>query len=443
MPDSELLRLKRIVVDRLFGIYDHDINLNLDERVTLLHGPNGVGKTAVLGMIDALLQQRLDYFRPIPFARFRLSFHDGSSIDLAAPPDGPLDERRYTLTLTRPGRSHSATVSGFSRAEQIAARTEYLRPHWELPQTWVDKRDGELLRANDVLSRFSDGPPTETRDEDDISWFGQFLKNANAHFIEAQRLVRIDWASLQHFPYMRMPPHQSMISTVHECSEHFRKQLADTMVQYGRESQKLDQSFPQRLMEATDELPVDALQEQMSTLDRKTSELKAIGILDETPTHPFSVASLGDIDHTKRRVMTLYVHDTAQKLHVLDDLATRAHVLLENVNQKYRHKKIELDRERGFVAKSDGGQPLPLRSLSSGEQQELVLHYDLLFRVRSNTIVLIDEPELSLHVAWQKRFLPDLLTIVQLSNFDALVATHSPYVVGESTDLMVGLGEFK
>ena len=140
--------------------------------------------------------------------------------------------------------------------------------------------------------------------------------------------------------------------------------------------------------------------------------------------------------------MTLCVHDTAQKLRVLDDLATRARLLLDNVNQKYRHKRIELDREHGFVAKSGSGQLLPLGSLSSGEQQELVLHYDLLFRVRSNTIVLLDEPELSLHVAWQKRFLPDLLKIVQLSNFDALVATHSPYVVGDRTDLMTGLGVF-
>ena len=138
--------------------------------------------------------------------------------------------------------------------------------------------------------------------------------------------------------------------------------------------------------------------------------------------------------------MTLYVQDTEQKLQVLDDLAKRVHVLLDNVNQKYRHKKIELDCEHGFVARSDTGQVLPLLSLSSGEQQELVLHYDLLFRVRSNTIVLIDEPELSLHVAWQKRFLPDLLKIVELSNFDALVATHSPYVVGDRDDLMVVWG---
>jgi len=82
-----------------------------------------------------------------------------------------------------------------------------------------------------------------------------------------------------------------------------------------------------------------------------------------------------------------------------------------------------------------------LEALFSGEQHELVLHYDLLFRVRPNTLVLIDEPELSLHVAWQKRFLPDLLEIVAAAEFDVLVATHSPYIVGDHSDLMIGLGE--
>lgn len=55
--------------------------------------------------------------------------------------------------------------------------------------------------------------------------------------------------------------------------------------------------------------------------------------------------------------------------------------------------------------------------------------------------MLIDEPELSLHVAWQKRFLPDLLEIVATAGFDVLIATHSPYIVGDYSDLMIGLGE--
>ena len=139
--------------------------------------------------------------------------------------------------------------------------------------------------------------------------------------------------------------------------------------------------------------------------------------------------------------MTLYVRDTEGKLAALDDLASRTRLLLDNVNGKFRNKKIRLDQNKGLVAEMEGGSPLQLEALSSGEQHELVLHYDLLFRVRPNTVVLIDEPELSLHVVWQKRFLPDLKQIVELSGFDAVVATHSPFIVDGEDDLMVGLGD--
>ncbi len=393
-------------------------------------------------MINALLRERLDYFQRIPFLRFFLEFNDGSTVKLATSDERTSDDERYTLELTRPHERHSATVSGVSRADFIATRINYLRPHGVIAQTWVDIRDGEVLSASEVLSRFPELLQTsEHRHEKDTSWFSVFLKNANAHLIEAQRLVRIDWESVPRYEYMRMPRHPSTITAVVECGQDFRKRLDDTMVQYGRQSQALDQSFPQRLISATGQLAVDKLQTRMSDLDEKTAALKKIGILDETPAHPFRVASLGDIDPTQARVMTLYVLDTVSKLEALDDLASRTRLLLDNVNQKYRHKRIQLDREEGLVAESDSGKRLPLDSLSSGEQQELVLHYDLLFRVPSNTIVLIDEPELSLHVAWQKKFLPDLLEVVRLSDFDALVATHSPFVVGDRDDLMVGLGD--
>ena len=73
MPQSELLRLKRIEVDGLFRVYDHHIDLDLKNRVTLLHGPNGVGKTSILLMIDAILRNNLARLRTIPFSRVMLA----------------------------------------------------------------------------------------------------------------------------------------------------------------------------------------------------------------------------------------------------------------------------------------------------------------------------------------------------------------------------------
>ena len=441
MDGSELLRLSRIEATGLFGIYNHSIELNLDDRATLLHGPNGVGKTAILRGVNALLHDHLEYFRSIPFSHFLIEFHDNTTLRLDA--NANKGDRTYKLILKGPRNNESSKIDWSTRAASLAERSEYLRPHGSIPATWIDIRDSEVLSDVEVLDRYSHRYISEQKPSNpkDTAWYTLFLKHANAHLIEAQRLVQFNWRPRTRFEYSLDRHTPSMISTVTDCSTDFQRRMGDTMADYGRQSQALDQSFPQRLISGTEEFTMENLQEKMIALDKITEDLKAMGILDETPSHPFNVDSLANIDPTKVRVMTLYVSDTATKLKALDHFANRTRVFLDNVNKKYRNKQIQLDRQSGFIAESDSGSTLPLESLSSGEQQELVLNYDLLFRVPSNTIVLIDEPELSLHVAWQNRFLPDLLKIVELSNFDALVATHSPFIVGDKTHLMVALGE--
>ena len=82
---------------------------------------------------------------------------------------------------------------------------------------------------------------------------------------------------------------------------------------------------------------------------------------------------------------------------------------------------------------------MELNQLSSGEQHEVVLLYELIFNARQNTLVLIDEPELSLHVTWQKEFLTDLIKIISLQNIQVLIATHSPTIINDRWDLVYNL----
>ena len=442
MAQPQLLRLQRIELDGLFGIYDHHVNLNLDDRVTLLHGPNGIGKTTVLRMVDALLRNRISYFRRIPFGRLLLGFHDGSVLELRTTPTQRGNRKNGTLTLTKDGQEHHSTKVDLSRseAEAVAAQTDYLQPHGIIHNTWIDVRDGEVLSESEVLSRF--GRKSNLKD---LAWFRTFLDNANSYLIETQRLVQTHPGSLSaaNLAFRRHRNHLPAIPSVLECSQDFRQRLSRTMAAYGRQAQRLDQTFPERLISRKiKELEATELQERMAILDKKTKELKAIGILDKTTVHPFDADSLRKMEPAQTPVMTLYVQDTERKLQELEHLASRARLLLGNINEKFRNKRIRIDPTEsleGLIAEGEDGSPLTLDSLSSGEQHELLLHYDLLFKVQQNTVVLIDEPELSLHVAWQKKFLPDLQAMVELSRFDVLIATHSPYIVGERYDLMVAL----
>ena len=442
MEERQLLRLQRVEVDGLFGIYDHRIDLN--DRVTLLHGRNGVGKTTVLRMISAFLRGEITYFHRIPFTRFLLTFQDDSSLELR-PTGSNTENDTATLTLATKDGKEVDEVGLRADVELLAEKTGFLEPHTGIEKTWIDVRDREVLTEAEMLSRYG-RPGREYSHQEKIPWLDEFLGNTNVHLIEAQRLVRTSFYGTSRSDFdprrlLRPFHHPILAASVVECAKELKNRLDSTMAAYGRRAQTLDQTFPQRLMAASDQIRIPDIQARMRKLTERTENYKKIGILDETAAHSFDIGTLDTLDDTRASAMILYVQDTESKLKVLDDLANRVRHLLDSVNGKFLHKEIHLDRDEGLVVKVKKDQNLPLLSLSSGEQHELVLHYELLFKTRPNTVVLIDEPEISLHVAWQKNFLLDLMAIVKISGFDAVIATHSPYIIGGKDDLMVGLGD--
>lgn len=72
------------------------------------------------------------------------------------------------------------------------------------------------------------------------------------------------------------------------------------------------------------------------------------------------------------------------------------------------------------------GQLIPWPALSRGEKTLLAL-FLIVFLNRDGAIFVLDEPDLSLHMEWQKMILPGLLALAPTCQF--LVATHSPFLV--------------
>ena len=112
---------------------------------------------------------------------------------------------------------------------------------------------------------------------------------------------------------------------------------------------------------------------------------------------------------------------------------------MDIINDRFKYKRLTIDRKRGFQIKSDLDTIVELEDLSSGEQHELVVLYEMLFRAPTRGLILVDEPEISLHVAWQARFLSDLVGILAITNAYAIVATHSPVIIGTRWDIAVEL----
>ncbi|MDN2699941.1 AAA family ATPase [Janthinobacterium sp. SUN073] len=82
-----------------------------------------------------------------------------------------------------------------------------------------------------------------------------------------------------------------------------------------------------------------------------------------------------------------------------------------------------------YVDKGERSGPFEVHNASSGE---LSLISSLLFltaEVEPNSIVLIDEPENSLHPSWQRAYVDKVLAALTYRNISVIIATHSPLVV--------------
>ncbi|MGK9221021.1 MULTISPECIES: AAA family ATPase [unclassified Microbacterium] len=77
-----------------------------------------------------------------------------------------------------------------------------------------------------------------------------------------------------------------------------------------------------------------------------------------------------------------------------------------------------------------GDRQIPLKSLSSGEKQLLQILLEVLGA--SGETVMIDEPELSLHVNWQQQLVGSMQRVNQ--ECQLLLATHSPEIMADVAD---------
>jgi predicted ATP-dependent endonuclease of OLD family len=81
--------------------------------------------------------------------------------------------------------------------------------------------------------------------------------------------------------------------------------------------------------------------------------------------------------------------------------------------------------------------------MSSGERQLLVLFSNIVSLRGSPSILLIDEPELSLNPIWQRKLFPALTKFVQGSEIQIICATHSMEILAQNPEYVKELDDIE
>ncbi len=104
------------------------------------------------------------------------------------------------------------------------------------------------------------------------------------------------------------------------------------------------------------------------------------------------------------------------------------------IKGKKNKKEICIDKEGQLFLKTSHKPKIDLQLLSSGEKQIVTFFAYLVFGLNNTnqSLFIVDEPELSLHLEWQLEFVDTLLELNP--DIQLIFATHSPEIIGKRRD---------
>jgi predicted ATP-binding protein involved in virulence len=108
--------------------------------------------------------------------------------------------------------------------------------------------------------------------------------------------------------------------------------------------------------------------------------------------------------------------------------------LLESIFTGF-HMKVEfnmVDKDRNIFFRNRNNEKISISELSTGEQELITKAFSLYLDDIKDSVILIDEPESSLHPNWQNRILKIYEDFAVKNNNQVIIATHSPHIIASA-----------
>ena len=431
-----------IEVTKLFGYLDHSVRIRPDAP-TVITGPNGAGKTHLLRLTQSTLTLNLKDLSAIPFETFRLTFQEGVTLEVSKE-YSKFDqiELRYTpYRGKRRGVSHTFKEDAFEDFESK------IPPYLRRMSTgeWFDTRFGRVLNSRMARQRIGKDPDEIAIQliPEDKSEIIRILAESNATMIDTKRLDNAPKPS---------GSNEINIERSGRILDHVRQiqfEINYSKISAVEATQQSDVSFAVRAVRAAttkEYIRYKDLQKRYSELAQLNNSLakNSLTVDSEVLTLP------QDADATTKRIIREFLDDWESRLLPLspvnDKITTLRNILDAKLGDSGKQTYMLVDdpnRPRAFGSSPatlafrsiHTGKRIRVTRLSSGEQHLIALFTLLLFGTQSGSLVLIDEPEISLHAAWKHAFLSDISAVAQLLDLQVIVATHSTAIINNRWEL--------
>lgn len=445
--------IKKIRISNLHGQRDNK-EIQFDKKLTFLYGTNGCGKTTVLNILTAIITGKLYNLVEYIFDTIELIFCDQQN-----------KEERIIINMMSDGTN--------KRVMRINLGDE----KYEIED--IDNLKEKIYR--------------KTEDENIDRAFGEmypFLKNIAAKFnyvylplnrygydnVADREYYRYGYSRRRYYEIQSNSYNSYLNESLRYVAELIRDSCVNINVRENRVNDQFRKDVLSSMIRVSGDMPIWQIIDEIAHFDwdevLKSKEayiktLKEIGVYDaklqkeiESFFEAFKSAyddyvkqKNDDTEKSGIRIDLAWQYAEFQKIKNIADLAKENEKIKEKIRQPKAlfeelindffknsgtHKRVVITNEGQVVFETKGGK-LHLKDLSSGEKQIVITFASLIFGLKGKGtgIFIVDEPEASLHLEWQNKFVPAILKTNK--NIQLIFATHSPELIGEYRNKAVRL----
>ena len=439
--------INSIKIEKLFG-YKDTIDIKFDKSLTILIGANGSGKTTILNIVNNIMNRTYLNLLKYKFEYIKVSYDDLNSVIIRKNNKIYIINEEYDVTdllekeeeellkidditvINRDEESEEEDGIITIREERIPYSTLYFPTY----------RRSEVELTEFIRSQLYDRGFYYSRTRN-LYKFENTVVGINNKDIE--EIVKRKW--------IEVSDNESSIlnSFISEMFLSFLKIKRDS-------DDLLDSTDPEEIEEKITEIFVRTklirnssnVDTKISTYTENIKKAKEIKI-DVTDALEGKELNLKKLDNMleqveERRVVSYSLSKILDIINLYDEKCKN----IENIKLPFKKLEETLNEflypkitrvNNGILSFEENRTKLNFEDLSAGEKQLITIFSYICLGVKKNGTVIIDEPEISLHINWQRMIIKKL--IENRPDIQFIISTHSPNVLVNHRNSKVRIGE--
>jgi len=393
----------------VLGEFDYRIPFydNNEGRMQVIYAENGRGKTSLLKAINCIMSTNIDLLQElteIPFLRIEVKYNNGTIIR-ASRKDDVLGELSIIIETASEEVQELIAETGSFRAKLT------LKGFRSYQETLFEYSPGSFFLGADRLTNL----PRET-----------VRKVTNLPF-GLPRGSRRDQL-------------ETLSSLMGKIESRFNQIAALS----GQESNDTYLSITNSILNGavmdTDEAPEllrNKLMKRIDAIIHKGELYERYGLISLQQVKGISKAILKNKSNNPTELRYLYtvinpyLDSIDVQLNTLNPALRLIDKYVKNVNTFFDLIELMYSPSKGISLhkRKRPSDKIEIDNLSSGEKHLLILLSETVLLTSSKPLIIIDEPEISLGIRWQREILPALLECSESSNLQFLVASHSVQIL--------------